>query len=174
MSKYKIIDAILYALICSQYGITMSQQNIFKYKWYITLSIYNGERNPAYLLNDDEIDRVQKMIADERNQSIEVAADDKNKHKGQSLEYQDYKDVHMRYSGLLISCENQNDDVIHLYRISGRYIRIWNDDGDSSNLYKMKNNNLEQYLIKRGIEKGKFEKKWENIIKNISDKNDRL
>jgi hypothetical protein len=159
--KFPII--ILFGLLTSPSLAAPAQENASKYEWRVSVSIYSGRPDPFFLLNDNEINKIQKMISEERSRSTGVKVDDKNL----ALLYHDH--ANESYFGVMIS-KRMDNNILELYHINGTHIRIWSEDGNSSYLYKMKNMDLEKYLIELGIKRGALSNSEKNYLKDIVDK----
>jgi hypothetical protein len=97
------------------------------------------------------------MIAAAKREAVAVASDDPNPHQGVTLFYSDLGGK-TSYKGIRIIVESRRDKrVLKLYPIAGRYLRIYSDEGDSSKLYKMRNAEIEKYLVDLAIKKSAFD-----------------
>ena len=141
-------------------------------KWKVQINIYSGRINPEYQLDENEIIVFKNMLGTNMEQSVRVVDDNKDKHEGREKQYGQYIGNSF-YKVIRITVTSDIKEYIELYEISGKYLRIYNDEGNSSKLYKLKNKDIEEYLINLAFQKGAINEREDKIIKNDIQKRDK-
>jgi hypothetical protein len=161
-----ILLTVITLILTSQVSIASNQV-----KWEVMISLYSGVKNPNYQLNNDEVNNLRNMIDTEMKNTTRIASDDKEKHQGRLIEYKQYHKSN--YMGISVSARDSSNELIEAYDINGKYIRIYSEGGISSKLFKMKNNNIEGYLIQLANEKGATIEKEQNLLKSDINKREK-
>ena len=149
-NRYKVFILIVISIFLSC-PISMASDQV---KWDVNIGMYSGMKDPTYQLDNDEVNNLKKLINTEMKEASRIAADDKEKHQGRLKEYQQYHNPKSSYKGILVRARDNSNELIEAYNISGKYIRVYSEDRQSSKLFKMKNNKIEEYLIQLANEKG--------------------
>jgi hypothetical protein len=119
----------------------------------VFISMYSGEQNPHFELNDEEENILIEMIANKKMKSERIASDDADAHQGRSIQHSRY-DSKESYWGLNVLKMSNDGEYLYSYEIIGKYIRTYIDHEKESILEKMNDRDIETYLIELAINKG--------------------
>jgi len=130
-------------------------------KWKVSWQMFSGRPDPSYLLNDDEIAKVKKIISREvtRANEIVVAPDKDGKSSSSALndELQRYSIFWMStFTGMGIDVMDGDGNRVCFYKITGSRILIYSFKDEVSTLYEMDDNELEKYLVELASQKKEF------------------
>ena len=160
--KYIILIVVNIILIPQ---ITMATDQL---KWEALIGMYSGRENPSYKFETDEVNTFKNMINTKMKETSRIAANDKRKHQGKGQEFAQYE-PDSGYMGTHVIAVNNSNEIVEYYFISGKYIRVSSEGGSSSKLYKMQNNEIEEYLIQLANEKGATTvREQQSLIRNIN------
>lgn len=157
---------VVISLFASQ--VSMASDQV---KWVVMINLDAGVDDPTYQLDNDEVNNLKNMINTEVENTSRIASKDKEKHQGRLSEYKQYPKS--SYLGISVRAKDSSNELIEAYRINGEYIRIYSDGGSTSKLFKMKNNNIEEYLLQLAKEKGATIEREQKLLRSDINKREK-
>jgi len=126
-----------------------------KTKWKVSFSLFSGERDPYYLLNNDEINKVKEIISREVTPANEVLEFDKdgktNPDWGLHRYDTPYPYLRLPFRVSVIITDSEGNRMP--YDILGRRILVISNGGKTKTLHEMTDNKLEKYLLELAYKK---------------------